>query len=118
MSRKLSGKRSYSQTQWLMISAGYRNPSMTPHRCPPAQPPNALPDRSADHPSHSAASQVDDAPAGVLCRTYAAGMGKDPQDTGDAKSGDDPKHAVEDDKATGKQSGDIDPSQYPPEEDE
>lgn len=45
-------------------------------------------------------------------------MGKDPRDTGEAKGGDDPKHAVEDDKATGKQSGDIDPSQYPPEEDE
>jgi hypothetical protein len=33
---------------------------------------------------------------------YAKGMGKDPQDTGDAKSGDNPKHSVEDDKATGK----------------
>ena len=43
-------------------------------------------------------------------------MGKDPRDTEDAKSGDDPKHAVEDDKATGKQAGDIDPTQYPPEE--
>jgi hypothetical protein len=57
-------------------------------------------------------------PTGVLSGTYAAGMGKDPRDTEDATSGDDPKHAVEDDKATGKQSGDIDPSQYPPEEDE
>ena len=43
-------------------------------------------------------------------------MDKDPQDTDDARSGEDPKHAVEDDKATGKQPGDIDPSQYPPEE--
>lgn len=43
-------------------------------------------------------------------------MDKDPQDTDDATSGEDPKHAVEDDKATGKQPGDIDPSQYPPEE--
>lgn len=42
-------------------------------------------------------------------------MGKDPKDTGDDKHRDDPKHGVEDDKATGKQPGDIDPSKYPPE---
>ncbi|HWR47022.1 MAG TPA: hypothetical protein VN327_05315 [Pseudonocardiaceae bacterium] len=39
-------------------------------------------------------------------------MGKDTDD--DKDEDDDPKHAVEDDKATGKQPGDIDPTQYPP----
>jgi hypothetical protein len=44
-------------------------------------------------------------------------MGKDPGDTADDKRGKAPKHSVEDDKATGKQPGDIDPRKYPPESD-
>jgi len=42
-------------------------------------------------------------------------MGRDGDET---KSDDDPKHALEDDKATGKEPGDIDPSQYPPDEED
>jgi len=42
-------------------------------------------------------------------------MGKDADEEKDKK--DNPKHSVEDDKATGKQPGDIDPSQYPPRDD-
>jgi hypothetical protein len=42
-------------------------------------------------------------------------MGKDTEGTA---SSEDPKHAVEDDKATGKEAGDINPSQYPPGGDE
>nr|MDQ3764426.1 hypothetical protein [Actinomycetota bacterium] len=53
----------YSQTQWLMISAGNRNPlydgAPVPTSPAPLDPPRR---RSADHPSRQATSQVDDAP--------------------------------------------------------
>jgi len=39
-------------------------------------------------------------------------MGKDTDEEKDKKG--DPKHSMEDDKATGKQPGDIDPPKYPP----
>jgi hypothetical protein len=43
-------------------------------------------------------------------------MGQDADEQKDKKD-DPPKHSVEDDKATGKQPGDIDPPQYPPRDD-
>jgi hypothetical protein len=46
---------------------------------------------------------------------YAVGMGEGADDQKDKN--DNPKHSVEDEKATGKQPGDIDPTQYSPRDD-